>query len=250
MRIPLGNPSTSADDEGDLGSGMAEHFNQAINAEPVDLATNKIADSGLRDAHQLGRGSLSQAPCFDKPGQLNHQVGANPKVLGFFNAESKISEDIARGFSNSNGHLSLLLVASAQGPDLSQPVSRERQISFAGLPTPFFKSVQDVYRFFEFRHIDDSMLGSSVNPNLEDANSDRRQRLVITRHQAGLDPPKLITRSTASIRRKRANGLKRRCDPNERFVSHGVEYTRLYIFCQGLPNKRMKLAAWPVTPLA
>jgi hypothetical protein len=250
MRIPLGNPSTSADDEGDLGSGMTEHFNQAVNTESVDLATNKIADPGLRDAHQLGRGSLSQASCFDKPSQLNHQVGANPKVLGLFSAESKILEDIARGFSNSSSHLSLLLAASAQGPDLSQPVSRERQINFAGLPTPFFKSVQDVHRLFEFRQIDDSMLGSSVNPNLKHANSDRRQRLMVTRHQAGLNPSQLITRSTAGIRRKGSNDLKRRCDPNERFVSHGVEYTRIYIFCQGLPNKRIQPTISAVMPAA
>jgi hypothetical protein len=202
----LGNPPSTRDDKRNLGSGMTKHFHQAINAKSIDLAAYKVADSGLGHTQEFGRSGLGQAPGFDEPGQLNHQVGADPKIFRLLRAETQISEDVARGFSNSSGHVLSLLASSAKGLDLSESISNERHIRSTGLPGLFVESVQNVYRFFEFRQIHDSMLRPGVDTNFLHTRADRRQRLVITRHQAALDPAQLVPRGAAGISWERAHG--------------------------------------------
>jgi hypothetical protein len=229
IRETLGNPASARDDKGDAGSGMTKHFDQAINAESVDLAANQITDPWLRHTQEFGSSRLRQTAGFNQFRQLNHQVGANPQVLRLFCAESQVSEDVASGSSSSNGHGSSLLHASAQDLDLPESLSSQRQIRSTGLPAPLFESVQDVYRIFEFGQIDNSVFRPSVDSNLNRSYADRRQRLVITRHQAALDPPQLIPRSPAGIRRKRTNRFQGGADPDQRFVSHGANIQK-YVY--------------------
>jgi hypothetical protein len=208
---------------------MAEHLNQGVNAESIDLATSKIADSRLRDAQELRSGGLRQTSCFNQFRQLDHQIRANPKVLRFLRAETQVTEDVARRLANPNCHFSSLLAFSAQNLNLSESFSRERQISLTRLATPLLERVQDVYCLIQLCQIYDSVFRPSVDPNLECARANRRKRFVIVGRKAALDPSQLIARSPAGISRKRTNGVQRRTDPDEGLISHGSNIsTRVY----------------------
>jgi len=212
---------------------MTKHFHQGINAESVDLAPHKVADSRLGHTQEFGSSGLCQTPGFDQLGQLNHQVSADPKVFRLFDTETQISENVTGGFSNSNGHVLSLLASSPEGLDLPESISNERQINSTGLPGLFLESVQNVYRVFELGQIDDSMLRPSMDTDFQHTRPDRRQGLVIARHQAALDPPQLIPRGAAGISRKRADRSQRGADPDNRFVSHGVNIQELVYSVKG-----------------
>ncbi len=233
MRKSLGNPTTSSDDDRNLGSGMTKHFHQTIDAESVDLAADEVADSGLGDTQEFGGSGLCETSGFDQLGQLNHQVGADPEVFRLLHAEGQISEDVASRLSNSNGHVLSLLTSSPEGLDLPETISNERHISSTGFPGPFFESVQDVHRLFERGYIYDSMLHPGVDTDFDHARADRWEGLVIARHQAALDPAQLIPRSAAGIRRKRTDRSQRGADPNERLVNHGASIQELVYSVKG-----------------
>jgi hypothetical protein len=212
---------------------MTKHFHQGINAESVDLAAYKVADSGLGHTQEFGSSGLCQTPGLDQLGQLNHQVGADPKVFRLLHTETQISEDVASGLSNSNGHVLSLLASSPEILNLPESIPNERHINLTGFPGLFLESVQGVYRLIEFGQIDDSMLRPGVDTNLQHTRPDRRQGLVIARHQAALDPPQLIPRGAAGIRRKRADGSQRGADSDNRFVSHGANIQALVYSVKG-----------------
>lgn len=74
---------------------MAEHRDQAVDAETADLASDKIADSWLRDAQEAGGLSLGQALRLDELCELNHEIGADLQMLRLFDGETQVLEYIA-----------------------------------------------------------------------------------------------------------------------------------------------------------
>ena len=59
---------------------MTEHGDQRVNAESVDLASDEVADSGLRDTKEVRGLRLGQTAGLNQPAQPNHQVGPNFEV--------------------------------------------------------------------------------------------------------------------------------------------------------------------------
>ena len=67
---------------------MAEHGDQRVDTESIDLASNKVTDPGLRDAKELRGLCLGQATGVDQLAQANHQIGPDLEVRGLFSRKS------------------------------------------------------------------------------------------------------------------------------------------------------------------
>jgi hypothetical protein len=63
---------------------MTEHGDQCVDTEAIDLASDKIADSGLRYTEEGGGLRLCQATRLDQPAQANHQIRPNFEIRGLF----------------------------------------------------------------------------------------------------------------------------------------------------------------------
>jgi len=61
---------------------VTEHGNQRVDAESIDLASDKVTDSGLRDAQEFRRLRLGEAAGVDQLREPNHQIGADLEVPG------------------------------------------------------------------------------------------------------------------------------------------------------------------------
>jgi hypothetical protein len=61
---------------------VAEHFDQAVNAEPIDLAPLEIADARLGGMEQLRRGRLGQPTGLDELRQSDHEADRAQLVPG------------------------------------------------------------------------------------------------------------------------------------------------------------------------
>jgi hypothetical protein len=62
---------------------VAEHGDQRVNTESVDLASHEVADSWLRDTKEICGLRLGQASGLDQLAQPNHQVGSDLEVRRF-----------------------------------------------------------------------------------------------------------------------------------------------------------------------
>src|SRR3990170_8835444 len=124
---------------------MTEHFDQAVNAETVDLAAHEIADSRLGHAQPLRCGSLGQTAGLDSLRQLNHEVGPGSKILGLFGREAEIPIHITRRAAGSGSHL-VLLCSSAEACDLREPLLRQIDVRLSSPAGSLFEGMEDVDR--------------------------------------------------------------------------------------------------------
>jgi hypothetical protein len=75
---------------------MAKHGDQRINAKSVDLASDKVADSGLGHAKQPRGLRLGEPPSLNQLAEPNHQIGPDLEVLSLFLGEPEVTEDVTR----------------------------------------------------------------------------------------------------------------------------------------------------------
>ena len=80
----LGNFRFATDDDLNWDTGMAQHGDQGIDTEAVDLASDKVADPWLSHFKQACGLSLREPPSLNQLADPNHQVRANLEVLRFF----------------------------------------------------------------------------------------------------------------------------------------------------------------------
>jgi hypothetical protein len=69
-----------------------------------DLASDKIADSGLRHAKELGCLRLGQASGINQLAEANHQIRTHLEIRCLLSREAEILEDIAARTSDLCGH--------------------------------------------------------------------------------------------------------------------------------------------------
>jgi hypothetical protein len=93
---------------------VAEHLDQRIDAEAVDLAAGEVADPRLRYTEEIRGCGLGEPSLLQKSGQLNHEIGANPKILGLFALEAEVLKHVSAGLPNTPSHLALLPSASLE----------------------------------------------------------------------------------------------------------------------------------------
>ena len=122
-RAQLGNLAARSDDNGDAGAGMAEHLDQAVDAEAVDLSAHEITDSRLRHTEELGSRHLGQVLSVNQLRQLDHQVSPDLEVLRLLLAEPEIPEHVSCGASSLDCHL-LVLSSAPESFNLFQTFTR------------------------------------------------------------------------------------------------------------------------------
>src|SRR5690348_4066483 len=81
-------------DKADSALGASQHVDETVNTEKLDLAADKVADSGLRDAEQPCCLHLRQPSLLDQLMSTHHQHCANPQVCPLLGIETNILEDI------------------------------------------------------------------------------------------------------------------------------------------------------------
>jgi hypothetical protein len=89
-------------------SSVGEHIDQRIDAEQVDLATNEIADPGLRNSKEVCGRTLRQFARLDKTPDFHHQLRAKAQTLSFLRSETNIPEHIPGRLLYLHSHISLL----------------------------------------------------------------------------------------------------------------------------------------------
>src|SRR5258706_7980364 len=77
---------------------MAQHVNERIQAEFVDLASEYIVEPRLRYVEQSGRLTLGH-PSRNVPNP-RHQLGAKQQIVRLFRAEPQIRKDISAAASS------------------------------------------------------------------------------------------------------------------------------------------------------
>ena len=83
MNANLGDFRSATDDDLNTNTGVAQHGDQGIDTESINLAPDQIADSRLRDAEQGCRLRLCEPPTLDQLAEPNHQLGSDLEVFGF-----------------------------------------------------------------------------------------------------------------------------------------------------------------------
>src|SRR5258708_23828291 len=78
-----GDFRSATDDDVNSKTGVTQHGDQGIDAEPINLASNQIADSRLQGADQGCRLRLCEPPTLDHLAKPNHQIGSDLEVFGF-----------------------------------------------------------------------------------------------------------------------------------------------------------------------
>src|SRR2546428_8225905 len=110
-----GHPSSRPDEDRDPGAGTAQHLNEAVHAEAIDLAADEVTDPRLSDPEQARGLRLGEPPGLDEPGQPDHEVGADLQMLRLLARESQVAKDVAGRPSDSDGHLFLLMALQSLG---------------------------------------------------------------------------------------------------------------------------------------
>src|SRR3990172_8901955 len=91
----LGNMPASLEDKANLNTSLRQHLHQHVNAEQVDPAPDEIADARLRHAEQLRGCGLRQPPSLDQLAYVDHELRAQPQILGFLGVEPEVPEHVA-----------------------------------------------------------------------------------------------------------------------------------------------------------
>ena len=110
-----------------LDSSAAEHRNQSIDTEQVNLATHEIADSRLSHSHQFGSLCLSPTLFLDQLAQEDHQIRPDSEVLRFLRGKPQFMKDVGAQGGALSCHLAPLSL-SAIAEDQSQALSTCIQI--------------------------------------------------------------------------------------------------------------------------
>jgi len=83
----------------------AGQANQGVEAKLVDVAVQQIVQAGLGDTQALRRLFLSDVSLLHAPGDLNHQLGAQAHVQGFFRGVFNRIPHTSESFVCHVGHL-------------------------------------------------------------------------------------------------------------------------------------------------
>ena len=83
---------------------MAQHGDQGIDTEAVDLSSDKVADPWLNHFKQACGLSLREPASLNQLAEPNHQVCPHLEILGFLLRKSEIAEYITGGASNFDRH--------------------------------------------------------------------------------------------------------------------------------------------------
>jgi hypothetical protein len=76
-------------------AGVAEHGDKGVDTEPINLASNEIADSWLGHAKQSGGLRLRKPTSVNQFAKADHEVRPDLEILGFRFRESEIAEDVS-----------------------------------------------------------------------------------------------------------------------------------------------------------
>lgn len=80
----LGNSRSTTDDDLNSDTGVAKHGDEGIDTEPVDLASDKVADPWLGHAEQACSLSLGELPSLNQLAEPNHQICPDLEILSLF----------------------------------------------------------------------------------------------------------------------------------------------------------------------
>jgi hypothetical protein len=101
---------------------------------------------------------------------------------------------------------------------VSISIPRLLYVSFCGLASALFESMEDVNALGESRHIEDPVFGARMDPNLLHAGAHRGHPLPVRRLESLLHPAELKADIPSRLGRKRSNVVKRGAQPEERLI--------------------------------
>jgi hypothetical protein len=131
-----------------------EHVDERVDAEQIDLATNKIAYPWLGSSKQMRCRALRQFARLDKAPDFHHQLRAKPQALSLFRFETQVSEHVPG--RSLNFHVSLSSAAFLQ--QIAQSRFGQLQIILGGLSTFFLEGMNDVDSFFKLCDVKNPVL--------------------------------------------------------------------------------------------
>ncbi len=91
----LGNSCAGTQYDRGADACPAEHADQDINAEEVNLAPDEVADARLRHAEQFGRPGLGKTLVLDQLASGDHEFRPKPEILGLRFRKPEIPKHIA-----------------------------------------------------------------------------------------------------------------------------------------------------------
>ena len=86
--------TTGLDGQANAGSQARQHVNECVGTEEVNPPAEKIAHAWLGHAQDVSGLSLFQSARRDQPLDLDHQIRAYQKMLGFLATKSQVTEHV------------------------------------------------------------------------------------------------------------------------------------------------------------
>jgi hypothetical protein len=131
-----------------------EHVDEHVDAEQIDLATNKIAYPWLGDSKEIRCRALRQFARLNKPPDFHHQLRAKPQALSLLRSKAQVSEHVPGRLLNF--HVSLTGAPPLQ--QIAQSRFGELQIILSGLSALFLECMNHVGSFFKLCDVKDPVL--------------------------------------------------------------------------------------------
>jgi hypothetical protein len=76
-------------------TGVAQHGDQRIDTEAINLASNEVADSRLGDAEQARGLCLREAAILNHLANPNHEIRPDLEILSFLLREPEVAKDVS-----------------------------------------------------------------------------------------------------------------------------------------------------------
>src|SRR5262249_51268835 len=86
--------SLAPDDNGYFGAGMAEHLDESVDAEEMDLPAHQVADPRLADSEEPGGLCLGESARLDELREADHQLRSHPQVISTLRRVPKVTKYI------------------------------------------------------------------------------------------------------------------------------------------------------------
>ena len=92
--------TTGLDGQANAGSQARQHVNECVGTEEINPPAEKIAHAWLGHAQDLSGLSLFQSARRDQPLDLDHQICADQKMLGFLATKSQVTEHVTSSMAS------------------------------------------------------------------------------------------------------------------------------------------------------